>query len=110
MRTHVVSCVVQTQYKGKQISFDHYFYLFNFTDEQITSLSQQSLMSSLGGNSVKCLQLSIRLSVCEGVQQIYQQLSDKKWTQVIIISFNTRLIFRLEIYKDTLIYTSIFIT
>ena len=60
-----------------------YIFLFlSFLDEQITSLSQQSLISSLDGNSARSLQLSLRLSVCEGVQQIYQQISDKKWNQV----------------------------
>ena len=60
-----------------------YIFLYlSFPDEEITSLSQQSLISSIDGNSAKSLQLSLRLSVCEGVQQIYQQISDKKWNQV----------------------------
>ena len=61
-------------------------YICIFTDERISTLSQQSLMSHLDHNTAQSLQLSLRLSTLEGVKYIYQQISEKKWNQVGCIS------------------------
>ena len=57
------------------------------SDEQISDMSQQSLVSALDGNKSQDLHLSLRLSVCEGVKVMYSNYQNKKWSQVNVNLF-----------------------
>ncbi|XP_045205118.2 uncharacterized protein LOC123557613 [Mercenaria mercenaria] len=51
-------------------------------ERSVTSLGQQSLMSAIEDNQSQHLRLVLRLSVNEGVCQMYKQFSNKKSTEV----------------------------
>ncbi len=53
-----------------------------FPDAQIEPLSRQLLSTTLDGNESRDLHTSLRLSVHEGVRDMYRQYRSRKWQQV----------------------------
>ena len=58
--------------------------IFCFTERETTSLNEQCLMTAIENNQSRHLRLLLRLSITEGVHQMYEQYSTKKWTQVCV--------------------------
>ena len=63
----------------------HFSFSFCFPDDQMSELSQQTMVSALDGNRCQDLHLSLRLSVCEGVKLMYHNYQNKKWSQVRLV-------------------------
>ena len=75
----------------------------SISDNQMSELSQQTMVSALDGNRSQDLPLSLRLSVCEGVRIMYHSYQNKKWSKVRIVWFLYKNIFKQTVnVNDTL--------